>query len=246
MYCPICGKEVEKYGRRKDDIRKPGWMFCNVHGWLQYESQAKEEIEDLSSGTQKQTIDLEQKETEEIVIEKGKPSFITGLAVSAVVAIAILGLILGYLTWKSKTGENRKIKSISAPVLVEEPAKEVQSQVPVLPKEEEHGIERAEAKKEIKDKSPQPSKKPETLYTVQVGAFRDVSSAEALKTELDKKGFNAYITLSESKVVGKLYKVCIGRFSDRREAETLSFRIEKVEGLKTFVSFEARKGEKLD
>jgi hypothetical protein len=34
-YCTICNKQIEKYGRRKEDLKKPGWVFCPKHGWIQ-------------------------------------------------------------------------------------------------------------------------------------------------------------------------------------------------------------------
>jgi cell division protein FtsN len=149
--------------------------------------------------------------------------------------IVLSGFITGYFTLKSTTDENTEIKSFKKPVLVEESAKEIQSWVPVLPKEEGLGIERAKDRKKIKGKSQQSRETRRGLNTVQVGAFRDATYAETFKTILDKKGFNAYITLSESKGDGRLYKVCIGRFSNRKEAEVLSMKIKKAEGLHTFV-----------
>ena len=34
-YCTICNKQIEQYGRRKEDFKKPGWVFCPKHGWIQ-------------------------------------------------------------------------------------------------------------------------------------------------------------------------------------------------------------------
>jgi DedD protein len=87
-------------------------------------------------------------------------------------------------------------------------------------------------KPQEKTKTPQKIK-----YTVQVGAFTDSSEAEALKTKLDKKGYKAYVTQSETKRNKKLYKVRIGEFSTKKEAELLSIKIRKTEGLQTFATF---------
>jgi hypothetical protein len=89
---------------------------------------------------------------------------------------------------------------------------------------------------EIDEKSLQPLKPPESTFTVQAGTFRDISRAEDLKNRLVQKAYKAYIAVSESKNNGKLYKVCIGEFSSREEAESLSVEIEKTEGLETFVT----------
>jgi len=89
-------------------------------------------------------------------------------------------------------------------------------------------------KPQEKIKTPQKIK-----YTVQVGAFSDSSEAHALKTSLNKKGYKAYVTQSETKSKRKLYKVKIGEFSTKKEAELLSIKIRKTEGLQTFATFKA-------
>ena len=74
-------------------------------------------------------------------------------------------------------------------------------------------------------------------YTVQTGAFKSSHEAGILKDKLAKKGYTAYIIQSESKKHEKLYKVMIGEFSTRKQAEVLSLKIKKSEGLQTFVTF---------
>ena len=74
-------------------------------------------------------------------------------------------------------------------------------------------------------------------YTVQTGAFTSVSDAQALEEILDKKGYSAYIIQSESKKHEKLYKVMVGEFTKREDADVLSIKIKKAEGLQTFVAF---------
>ena len=98
----------------------------------------------------------------------------------------------------------------------------------------------AEVKEEIKKEAPQPqtpSGKPSgVIFTVQAGAFRNASYAKAFETRLKEKGYNAYINQSESKKGGKLYKVCIGKFTEREEAKTLSEKIRNSEGIQTVVT----------
>lgn len=98
----------------------------------------------------------------------------------------------------------------------------------------------AEVKEEIKKESPQPqtsSEKPSgVIFTVQAGAFRNASYAKAFETRLKEKGYSAYMTLSESKEGEKLYKVYIGKFTEREEAKTLSEKIRNSEGIQTFVT----------
>jgi cell division septation protein DedD len=77
-------------------------------------------------------------------------------------------------------------------------------------------------------------------YTVQAGAFTSPHDAGILKEKLVKKGYTAYIIQSESKKHERLYKVMIGEFTTRKQAEVLSLRIKKSEGLQTFVTFRTK------
>lgn len=74
-------------------------------------------------------------------------------------------------------------------------------------------------------------------YTVQAGAFKNPTEAESLKKILEKKGYKPYVVLSDTKNNGKIYKVRVGEFNTRKEAEILSLRIKKSDGLNTFVTF---------
>jgi cell division septation protein DedD len=47
MYCPICDKQIEKYGRRKNDPKILGWTFCPKHGWI------KEAVDETEMGAEK-------------------------------------------------------------------------------------------------------------------------------------------------------------------------------------------------
>jgi len=73
-------------------------------------------------------------------------------------------------------------------------------------------------------------------YTVQVGAFRNASDADALRSKLDKKGHKTFLIEFKTKNNEPLYKVTVGAFSTRNEAELLSLKMKKSEGLKTFVT----------
>jgi len=88
----------------------------------------------------------------------------------------------------------------------------------------------------------QPPQKATTkiTYTVQAGAFMSSHEAGILKERLAKKGYTAYIIQSESKKHEQLYKVMIGKFSTREQAEILSLKIKKAEGLQTFVTFRTK------
>jgi hypothetical protein len=74
------------------------------------------------------------------------------------------------------------------------------------------------------------------IITIQVGAFRNFSNAETLAKSLHEKGYRAYIVYPGSDEKDALYKVCIGQFSNKKEAKTLSKKIKKAEVLETFIT----------
>jgi cell division septation protein DedD len=91
--------------------------------------------------------------------------------------------------------------------------------------------EAVENKKETEEKSSQLHKPSKDIFTVQVGAFKEASYAKALATRLYEKGYKVYVTYDEM-----LFKVCIGKFSDREKADSLSEKIKKTEGLQAVVT----------
>ncbi|NWF97453.1 MAG: SPOR domain-containing protein [Nitrospirae bacterium] len=75
-------------------------------------------------------------------------------------------------------------------------------------------------------------------YTVQVEAFKNQDAAEELKDKLSKKGYKVVVVLSDKRKNNKLYKVLVGEFSTRKEAEIMSIKIRKFEKLQhAFVTF---------
>jgi cell division septation protein DedD len=79
---------------------------------------------------------------------------------------------------------------------------------------------------------------PKTMtYTVQVGAFKNEADALALKTKFEKKGYKTQVINTQEKNREKLFKVMVGAFSVRKDAELLALKLKKTEGLKTFVTF---------
>ncbi len=76
----------------------------------------------------------------------------------------------------------------------------------------------------------------EFMYSVQVGAFSDESHARTLKTLLAAKGYKADIKEPGSVRGNQLYRVRIGKLSNRNSAEILSAKIEEAEGIQAFVT----------
>ncbi len=73
-------------------------------------------------------------------------------------------------------------------------------------------------------------------YTVQLGALKNRREAEKIKAKYEKKGYKIRISVSRGAKNGKIYKVRTDVFKERKDAEVLSLKLKKIEGLKTFVT----------
>jgi cell division septation protein DedD len=191
-----------------------------------------------------------------IAVNKNKTTIIS-LIISAIFIIVISFSVLNYFVLKGPTDKCPENISLKEPLQKEEPIKQVQSQAPLpikepvlkeapieqvkpqaaaLPKKEVPRTAGKKPKEKKQEKPIQPLKPSRTIFTVQVGAFSDLSHARFLRERLHKKIYAAYITSSTSIKEGKLYKVWIGKFSDREKAEILCKEIQKTEGLQAFVT----------
>jgi len=72
-------------------------------------------------------------------------------------------------------------------------------------------------------------------YTVQVGAFTKWSSAKKLEEEFRHKGYHAEIKVFKGAHGKKFYKVFVGVFKRRTEAELEVVKIRREFGIKAFV-----------
>jgi len=107
------------------------------------------------------------------------------------------------------------------------------SSLPAEPEQEETLTDVGRAVKESISSSGNISQK---LYTVQVGAFRNLLNAKALQDRLDKNGYNVSITTVTAENGDTLHKVQAGEFSERKRAEALSREITTLMGLDVFVT----------
>lgn len=73
----------------------------------------------------------------------------------------------------------------------------------------------------------------DTLYKVQIGAFRNKTNADSLAAQARREGFDAAVLLRDN-----LYKVQIGAFANRANAEAMEDRA-KEEGYSTIVLSES-------
>lgn len=84
---------------------------------------------------------------------------------------------------------------------------------------------------------PTPVSKPagKTIFSVQLGAFKNETSAEALTKKFKEKGYESFLHKSASKDKGTLYRVLIGRFEDRKESLKQAGIIQSKEKVKVTI-----------
>ncbi len=172
-----------------------------------------------------------------------------GIIIIGVLTISSLSFTLGYFVGKSiqhpvvnqtsaitqqESTEQKNIDPEKKEAVVQEPTPETQQTAKTQQPQQNQQTKDTEEIKET------PKKR---KYTVQAGVFKDASVADALKAKLDKKGYKTYIIPSETKRHEKLYKVMVGKFTTRKEAEVLSIKIKNAESLQTFVTFKTDKEE---
>lgn len=75
-------------------------------------------------------------------------------------------------------------------------------------------------------------------YTVQAGSFLDSAHAEAFKKKLADKGYRAYVLRSVDGGDKTVYKVRVGTFRERADAELLALKLKKISGQSAFVTTE--------
>jgi len=73
-------------------------------------------------------------------------------------------------------------------------------------------------------------------YTIQVGSFAEESPAAALTKRLKGKGYDAYVIKSDVPGVGVRWRVRVGHFENRVEAQSVAQRLQKKEGLAFFLA----------
>lgn len=298
MYCTICNKQIEKYGRRKGDLKKLGWVFCPKHGWIQegvYDKKMEQEkpieltIEEVPDEHEEGEKHREQEwseilpetdTSEELSIPEGvqesaflvegekrvpdlaakvvknRSTFIE-IIVSVILFVIVISL-LGFFVWKGSSKKPPETKSLQA-LAHDEELTAAQAQPKVsdsfqgsVPSEkstdevtdrisssdqEDLSIDRQTTSGEKNMKRPAQLQQPlAAAYTVQVGAFANITHARSLKKELYKKGYSAYISPSTANGQDRLYKVSVGNFSNRKKAESVSDKLTETQSIHTFVT----------
>jgi cell division septation protein DedD len=90
--------------------------------------------------------------------------------------------------------------------------------------------------------APPPASEPATdagrpgAWVVQLVALRDRSAAGSIVTRLTSKGYPAFVVNPAAGSPAPVFKVQVGRYNDRREAEQVARRLEKEEQFKPWIS----------
>ena len=74
-----------------------------------------------------------------------------------------------------------------------------------------------------------------TGYAVQIAAFNIRSEADAIAKRLMARGYAAYV-MNPAAGTPQIYRVRVGKFGSRREAETIATKLEKEEQFKPWVT----------
>jgi len=174
---------------------------------------------------------------------------------TTIMAMVIVSFSLGYLLGKSSArrsslmdgGESSEKTSVSEPRLEILPsptsptlttlgAKEVTGSSPGTSAQEPTTFPATSG--ELSSSPPPPgdslppsrsSKPVKPKYTIQVGSFQDRESAERLALELESKGFDAYVEKAQIPGRGVWYRVRVGTFETKAEAQAWAERnLEKI------------------
>jgi cell division septation protein DedD len=73
------------------------------------------------------------------------------------------------------------------------------------------------------------------VWAVQVVALTDHAAASAVVRRLSSKGYNAFLVQPQSGAAVQNYKVQVGRFEDRSEAEVVAGRLKKEEQFQPWI-----------
>jgi cell division septation protein DedD len=74
------------------------------------------------------------------------------------------------------------------------------------------------------------------VWIVQVGALRDRAAAAAIVQRLSNKGYPAFLVNPKAGSPAPVYRVQIGRYPNRQEAEQVKRRLEKEEKFNSWIS----------
>ena len=71
-------------------------------------------------------------------------------------------------------------------------------------------------------------------FAIQVAALKEASEADAIVKKLAGKGYPAYV-VTPQKGAPSMYRVRVGKYKERREADTVAARLQKEEQFKPWI-----------
>lgn len=84
--------------------------------------------------------------------------------------------------------------------------------------------------------APRPEPSPADGFTVQVAALRGEAEAAAIAQRLVAKGYPAYVLGPSADAPAAVYRVRVGKYADRREAEAVLRRLEREERFRPWIT----------
>ena len=72
-------------------------------------------------------------------------------------------------------------------------------------------------------------------YAIQVAALREANDADAIARRLSSKGYGAFV-IAPGSGTPSVYRVRVGKFKTRREAETVASKLQKEEQFKPWIT----------
>jgi cell division septation protein DedD len=73
-------------------------------------------------------------------------------------------------------------------------------------------------------------------FVLQISALNERGPAELIAKRLSAKGYAAYVTSPAAGAPARMYRVRIGKFKTRREAEAIAAKVEKEEQIKPWIT----------
>jgi cell division septation protein DedD len=97
-------------------------------------------------------------------------------------------------------------------------------------------VTRSAPAREARETSARESTEPKgTGFVVQVASLRSRGEADAIARRLSAKGFPSFVSTPGSSGP-RVFRVRVGKYTDRREAETVARRLEKEEQFKPWIT----------
>ena len=259
LQCPICHGPVEETG-------KPTWAYCPTHGWVKYKSHDEPGSSDLFGKINLRAAILTKQAEEKIDdIRKKSPLFayiVPALFITVLLAFLIGFFFWRDTSHKTLEVQRTEVAGQKeVPSQKNDQMMETQPRVSASPDEpvavainekKEDKTKRAIEEKSLQAQKPRESKQVQKItqnlqnrqttkptkpvFTVQAGLFQNASNAKNLNKMLHEKGYDASISTSQSKKGKTVYRVHIGKFSEKKKAEDIANKIRKETGVQAFVT----------